>query len=60
LRSGRLFSDAVVKVVIRDVDGDDVAVPIHNGTFFYDGAWGDGVSAFSSDGSVIGGYDLAD
>jgi hypothetical protein len=54
-----LVSDKVAKVVIQDVDGKAVSVSIHNGTFFYDGKWGDGVSAFDSHGYVIGGYDLA-
>ena len=54
-----LVSPDVTRVVITNAGGRDVSVPIHNGTFFFDSARGDAVRALSSDGRLLGTYELA-
>ena len=53
-----LVSAAVAKVVVVTDGGRDVAVPIHDGTFFFDRGWGDRVIAYDASGTPIGGYGL--
>jgi hypothetical protein len=53
-----LVSEAVAKVVITNVVGRDVPVPVHSGTFFFERPGGESVRAYASDGRLLGAYIL--
>jgi hypothetical protein len=53
-----LVSSSVAKVLVTNVAGHDVPVPMRNGAFFFDRGRGDAVRAFSADGRVLGTYFL--